>query len=277
MAGGRADVQTVAQRHVDPLEGVGVAEVEGGRAVHEHAGLPALRDGDVAPPVHRHVGRGGVGEDGVDEEPVRPVGQMHVEAPGEAQHPLVRPHPQHVGAVRSGHGAGEDGVAGQAPVSGDAEVPLHSPGEPGVADREVRGADPVALVQALPPRAAVLEAPQPPAEVEQEGGAQVLVLEHRGAVAHRGEGAAVGLLGAIGQRGRPTLGVLGADAEQRRLLGGGDPAAAGVEDQLAVACAERRLRQDERGETDGGHGAPSTAVSTAGSRYIWDCLKIRGA
>src|SRR5690606_3267466 len=130
---------------------------------------------------------------------------------------------------------------------------------------------------ALPPRAAVDEAPQPPAEVEQERGAQVLVLEHRGAVAHRAQRAAVVVLGAIGQRGRPTLGMARADAQQRGLLGGGDPAAAGVEDQLAVACAERRLRQDERGETDGGHGAPSTAVSTPGSRYIWDCLEIRGA
>ena len=132
-------------------------------------------------------------------------------------------------------------------VAPRADVPLDPAREPGVAQGQVGRLHDRVDVQQLPVRSPVVERQQPPAEVEGDGGAQRVVLQHGDAMRSWFEPAAVVVLGEVRQqrRRRPLAGA-GGDV-------GGD-----------VACDVLDLRRADRASAAGctGRAAPSATRSS---------------
>lgn len=140
----------------------GVVEVEGAVGGAHHPGPLRLGHGDVGPPVDRDLGFGGVVDGDVDVQD-RGAGRQ----PGvDLQHQLPQAfelvHPQHGRAVRGGDPYGVQRLAGQRPVPGGAEVPLHAAGHPGVPQGEVGRLQDRVAVQQFAARGTVHQRPEPP-------------------------------------------------------------------------------------------------------------------
>lgn len=133
----------------------------------------------------------------------RPVHDRRVDPPDHAEHPLVLPHPKHLLAVRPLDDSGEDGLAGQGPVAGEAEVPLRTAREPGVPQTQVPHLQGRRLVKHL----AVIDdqRPEPPAEVEQERRLRPPVGDHRPTQGGRPSDSVIAALGVVREDGPAAL------------------------------------------------------------------------
>lgn len=175
-----APVHPVDLREPDVGEVADVVAVEGvvGRGDHPHVGR--LRHGDVRPPVDRGLPLRRVLHGDSDVQHRGAGRQPGVEAQRDPAQPLEGVHPQHRCAVRRGQPGRVQRFAGERPVPGGAQVPLHPAGQPGVAQREVGRLQDRVAVQQFATGGPVHQRPQPSAERGQEGRGQRLVLEHDG-------------------------------------------------------------------------------------------------
>ena len=129
-----------------------------------------------------------------DDERGRPVREPAVDLVDDLADPLVLPHPQHRHAAGPLHAGGEDRRTREWRMPADADVPLDSSGEPGLAQREVGGLEGRVRIQEFASAREVDERTQPAAEVEQELRAYPVVLEDCDPMVPGGEGAVVPVL-----------------------------------------------------------------------------------
>ncbi len=176
-AQGVGPVGAVRHRDRDAAQGAVVTELPGGVGGGQDAGLRALGDGGVGPPVDGDGVVVRIADPYADVQEVGALGQPQVHLERQIAQSLPLPQAQHLPAVRRRDAGGVQRGAGEGGVAGGADVPFDAAGEPGTVEGEVGGLQHRVAVEEFAAGRLVVQGVHPAAETGQDSGAQPVVLE----------------------------------------------------------------------------------------------------